>query len=71
MPWIEPESVAPAVVFLASDEAGMVSGASYDMTDGDDADSAARAGHARCVPDAHISDKHSPPQTLHARPRAA
>jgi NAD(P)-dependent dehydrogenase (short-subunit alcohol dehydrogenase family) len=35
--WIEPEAIAPAVVFLASDEAAMVSGATYDVTAGDSA----------------------------------
>lgn len=37
VPWIEPEDVAPAVVFLASDAARMVSGATYDVTAGDSA----------------------------------
>jgi len=37
VPWIEPEAIAPAVVFLASDEAYMVSGATYDVTGGDGA----------------------------------
>lgn len=37
IPWIEPEAIAPAVVFLASDEACMVSGATYDVTGGDSA----------------------------------
>jgi NAD(P)-dependent dehydrogenase (short-subunit alcohol dehydrogenase family) len=37
VPWIEPEAVAPAVVFLSSDEAFMVSGATYDVTGGDSA----------------------------------
>jgi NAD(P)-dependent dehydrogenase (short-subunit alcohol dehydrogenase family) len=37
VPWIEPEAVAPAAVFLASDEAFMVSGATYDVTGGDSA----------------------------------
>ena len=37
VPWIEPEAVAPEVVFLASDEAYMVSGATYDVTGGDSA----------------------------------
>jgi NAD(P)-dependent dehydrogenase (short-subunit alcohol dehydrogenase family) len=37
VPWIEPEAIAPAVVFLASDEAAMVSGATYDVTGGDSA----------------------------------
>jgi NAD(P)-dependent dehydrogenase (short-subunit alcohol dehydrogenase family) len=34
VPWIEPEDVAPAVVFLASDEARMVSGSTIDVTGG-------------------------------------
>ncbi len=37
VPWIEPEDIAPVVVFLASDAAGMVSGATYDVTAGDSA----------------------------------
>lgn len=37
VPWIEPDAVAPEVVFLASDEAYMVSGATYDVTGGDSA----------------------------------
>ena len=37
VPWIEPEAIAPVVVFLASDEAHMVSGATYDVTGGDSA----------------------------------
>jgi NAD(P)-dependent dehydrogenase (short-subunit alcohol dehydrogenase family) len=37
VPWIEPEQVAPVVVFLASDAARMVSGAAYDVTAGDSA----------------------------------
>jgi NAD(P)-dependent dehydrogenase (short-subunit alcohol dehydrogenase family) len=37
VPWIAPEDVAPVVVFLASDEARMVSGATYDVTGGDSA----------------------------------
>lgn len=37
VPWIEPEAIAPAVVFLASDAAAMVSGATYDVTGGDSA----------------------------------
>ena len=37
VPWIEPEAIAPAVVFLASDEAHMVSGATCDVTGGDSA----------------------------------
>ena len=35
--WFEPAAIAPAVVFLASDEAYMVSGATYDVTGGDSA----------------------------------
>jgi NAD(P)-dependent dehydrogenase (short-subunit alcohol dehydrogenase family) len=41
VPWIEPEAVAPVVVFLASDEAQMVSGATYDVTGGDSANNTA------------------------------
>jgi SDR family mycofactocin-dependent oxidoreductase len=37
VPWIEPEDVSPVVVFLASDAARMVSGATYDVTAGDSA----------------------------------
>jgi NAD(P)-dependent dehydrogenase (short-subunit alcohol dehydrogenase family) len=37
VPWIEPEDVAPIVVFLASDAARMVTGASYEVTGGDSA----------------------------------
>ena len=37
VPWIEPEDVAPVVVFLTSDAARMVSGATYDVTGGDSA----------------------------------
>ncbi len=37
VPWIEPEDIAPIAVFLASDEARMVSGATYDATGGDSA----------------------------------
>lgn len=37
VPWIEPEDVAAVVVFLASDAARMVSGATYDVTAGDSA----------------------------------
>ncbi len=40
VPWIEPEEVAPVVVFLASDAARMVSGATYDVTGGDSAHNA-------------------------------
>ena len=41
VPWIEPEDVAPVVVFLASDAARMVSGAAYDVTGGDSANNTA------------------------------
>jgi NAD(P)-dependent dehydrogenase (short-subunit alcohol dehydrogenase family) len=37
VPWLEPEDVAPVVVFLASDAARMISGATYDVTGGDSA----------------------------------
>ena len=37
VPWLEPEDVAPLVVFLASDQAGMVSGTSFAITGGDSA----------------------------------
>jgi NAD(P)-dependent dehydrogenase (short-subunit alcohol dehydrogenase family) len=37
IPWIEPEDIVPVVVFLASDAARMVSGATYDVTAGDSA----------------------------------
>lgn len=37
VPFIDPDDVAPVVVFLASDEARMVSGATYDVTGGDSA----------------------------------
>jgi SDR family mycofactocin-dependent oxidoreductase len=37
VPWINPKDVAPVVVFLASDAARMVSGATYDVTAGDSA----------------------------------
>jgi NAD(P)-dependent dehydrogenase (short-subunit alcohol dehydrogenase family) len=41
VPWIEPEDVAPVVVFLASAAARMVSGATYDVTGGDSANNTA------------------------------
>jgi NAD(P)-dependent dehydrogenase (short-subunit alcohol dehydrogenase family) len=37
VPWLQPEDLAPAAVFLASDFASMVTGACYDVTAGDDA----------------------------------
>lgn len=37
IPWIDPKDVADVVVFLASDAARMVSGATYDVTGGDSA----------------------------------
>jgi NAD(P)-dependent dehydrogenase (short-subunit alcohol dehydrogenase family) len=37
VPWIDPVDVAPVVAFLASDEARMVSGASFAVTAGDSA----------------------------------
>jgi NAD(P)-dependent dehydrogenase (short-subunit alcohol dehydrogenase family) len=37
VPWIEADDVAPVVVFLASDAARMISGATYDVTGGDSA----------------------------------
>ena len=37
IPWIEPEDIAPVVIFLASDAAQMISGATYDATGGDSA----------------------------------
>lgn len=41
VPWLSPDAIAPAVVFLASDEASMVSGATYDVTGGDSANNCA------------------------------
>ena len=37
VPWLKPEDVAPVAVFLASDAARMVTGATYDATGGDSA----------------------------------
>ncbi|MFG6503390.1 SDR family NAD(P)-dependent oxidoreductase [Microbacterium sp. P05] len=37
VPWIEPEDVAPVVVFLASPQAHMMSGGTYSVTGGDSA----------------------------------
>ncbi|WP_415296101.1 SDR family oxidoreductase [Cellulosimicrobium sp. SJTW-1] len=37
MPWLAPDDVAPAVVFLASPEASMISGTSLAVTGGDSA----------------------------------
>jgi NAD(P)-dependent dehydrogenase (short-subunit alcohol dehydrogenase family) len=37
VPWVAPEKVAPVVVFLASEAASMVTGATYDVTAGDSA----------------------------------
>lgn len=37
VPWLEPEDVAPTVVFLASDQARMVSGTTFAVTGGDSA----------------------------------
>jgi NAD(P)-dependent dehydrogenase (short-subunit alcohol dehydrogenase family) len=37
IPWMQPEEVAPPVVFLASDAAVRITGASYDVTAGDSA----------------------------------
>ena len=37
VPWVEPEDVAPLVVFLASEEARMVTGTSFAATGGDSA----------------------------------
>jgi NAD(P)-dependent dehydrogenase (short-subunit alcohol dehydrogenase family) len=41
LPWLPPGSIAPVVVFLASDDARLVSGAAYDVTGGDSANNAA------------------------------
>lgn len=37
VPWLPPEALAPAAVFLASDDAALISGSSYDVTAGDSA----------------------------------
>ncbi len=37
VPWLNPDQIAPAAVFLASDAAAMVSGAAYEVTGGDSA----------------------------------
>lgn len=41
VPWIDPDDVAPVVVFLASEAARMVSGSAYEVTAGDSAKNAA------------------------------
>jgi NAD(P)-dependent dehydrogenase (short-subunit alcohol dehydrogenase family) len=41
VPWIDPSALAAVVVFLASDAASMISGATYDVTAGDSANNAA------------------------------
>ena len=41
VPYISPDDIAPVVLFLASDEARMVSGAAYDATGGDSANNVA------------------------------
>jgi len=41
VPWLPADAIAPAVVFLASDDAYMVSGATYDVTGGDSANNSA------------------------------
>ncbi len=37
VPWIDPQELAPMVAFLASDEARMITGASFEVTGGDSA----------------------------------
>jgi NAD(P)-dependent dehydrogenase (short-subunit alcohol dehydrogenase family) len=37
VPWLEPEDIAPVVTFLASEQAGMVSGTAFAVTGGDSA----------------------------------
>jgi NAD(P)-dependent dehydrogenase (short-subunit alcohol dehydrogenase family) len=41
VPWIDPDDVAPAYVYLASDDARMVTGTALDVTGGDSAHNAA------------------------------
>ncbi|WP_158936189.1 SDR family NAD(P)-dependent oxidoreductase [Burkholderia sp. S171] len=41
VPWIDPDDVAPAYVYLASDDSRMVTGAALDVTGGDSAHNAA------------------------------
>jgi NAD(P)-dependent dehydrogenase (short-subunit alcohol dehydrogenase family) len=41
VPWIDPDDVAPAYVYLASEDARMVTGAALDVTGGDSAHNAA------------------------------
>ncbi|WP_250455303.1 SDR family NAD(P)-dependent oxidoreductase [Caballeronia sp. ATUFL_M2_KS44] len=37
VPWVDPSDVAPAYVYLASDDARMITGATFDVTGGDSA----------------------------------
>ena len=37
VPWIDPDDIAPSVVFLASDAARMITGANIEVTGGDSA----------------------------------
>lgn len=53
VPWIEPDDVAPVVIFLASDDARMVTGATYDVTAGASANYSAEAGSAVTAARAH------------------
>jgi NAD(P)-dependent dehydrogenase (short-subunit alcohol dehydrogenase family) len=41
VPWLTPEQVSPVAVFLASDAAAMVTGATYDVNAGDSAHNSA------------------------------